>query len=267
MNAGVARAAIPGLLLSLICIPLIVFHGSLLAALGESAAYFTATTPTMISIGMAVFVLVVDQILSAKDARFSLALHEVLKDLGQAITEGSGIESAIHSTSRRGSGPRVFMRKALERASSMPIEDALELEGEESSNEDFREAMALLVVGIRAGGDVGKIVRGLGERMSAGFALRRECKSHFRSDVFLLRILGLAVFPFLFSLSAKSMGFEDIVLGTRFFLSVSLAILWLEVRLFGSWRSALAKQPLYLVVIYFMIQFGQEFALPIGIKL
>lgn len=183
-------------------------------------------------------------------------LHDILQDIGEAATEGFGLESAIVRAANQRSGiTGKRFQNIIAAAKQHSIERAIQIESEASQDPKFIEAARLLSVAIAAGGDIGRIIKELGARMARDYALKRQCQTYYRNDVLYLRLFGVVVFPFLLSLVAGVTNFDLGAIGTRFFFGVNVALFMLEVQLLNGWRGPMARQPFYLVTIFSIMHF------------
>lgn len=219
--------------------------------------------PFMLLLAIAGAIVTADNRFSARRDSYRDELYEILKEVGEAMSSGLAIESALHQAARwKKTGPSAEFREALELAQQAPLEDALRTVALHTSHPPFKEVAGLMSVAISAGGDVGSSLRWLGAHYSTLRATEKEFVSKLSSTLTIMRAIGLLAAPFLYAwLEHSFAGFIHTRGGPAslkagaiaFFAFGAVGMACLDGLVFGRWSHVPAKVPLYLGLVCLML--------------
>ena len=196
---------------------------------------------------------VFDYVGSTLRRRFVNGLDSLVKDIGQYISSGHGVESAVHqATHGRGGRPARLFASILHGKHSF-FEDNLHEAALASSHSGFREAALLLEQSVRAGGDAGRRVQETGEVLSQVRAMQERFEASTQFGVGLVRVLGLLVVPNAFSLLSVAMEFSIAPYATAYFAAMALGVALLDWRASRDFVRGLLRWPLYVTLITFFL--------------
>ena len=183
-------------------------------------------------LGVTIAINVADLISSVARQRFINGFDGLVKDMGQYISAGHGVESAVHeATHKRGGAPARTFAKILHDKGRDFFEDKLHEAALRSNHDGFREAALLLEQSVRAGGNAGKHVQEIGEVLSQVRAMQERFAASTRFGVGLIKLLGLLIVPSLFSLLSVAMEFSIAPHATTYFAATALGIALLDWRI------------------------------------
>lgn len=205
-------------------------------------------------LGITAFIVVADLAYSRVQKRFVGGLDVLVKDIGQLISAGHGIESAVHhaTTARRGQAARVLSR-VLRSSTNSSFEESLLRAASATPDPGFREAALLLEQGVRAGGDAGKRVQETGEILSQVRAMQERFRASLSLGIGLIRTLGLLIVPALFSLLSVSTGFSIAPHGAAYFAAMVFGLGILEWRIARDLTRGLFRWPFFVALISFVL--------------
>lgn len=197
---------------------------------------------------------VVDFVLAKQQTRFVNGLDGLVKDIGQYISAGHGVESAVHEAtkSRRGRASRILSR-ILRPTNANTFEDGLRQAAYASTNPGFREAALLLEQSVRAGGAAGKRVQETGEVLAQVRAMEERFRASTTFGLGLIRALGLLIVPAMFSLLAVQTEFSIAPYATSYFAAMAFGVAVLEWRVARDITRGLFRWPLYVTLITFLL--------------
>ena len=185
---------------------------------------------------------------------FADELYEFLKDVGQSVIDGSGVEHALSLVSRRRGGPvaKVF-NAALRRAENKPIEIALLDEAANLGNEAFEEAAKLLSLVAQSEGPVGAAIRDLGQRLGEVRSAERKAHRISGNGLMTMTFFVVVLFPAAGAYIAKTIEIPLSDWSLRFYGLLALGIGALQFAVYRSLRRALARQPAYMLTVYWIL--------------
>ena len=250
----VPRAQIPSRLLAAI--------GGLLTLLMFFALIRVPGTPR-VQPGLVLSVIIygvyaADLALVKRAEAFADELYEFLKDVGQAALGGSGVEHALATVARRRGGPVAkVMESALHRAEDRSIDIALLDEAAQLGDETFEEAAQLLALVSQSEGPVGLAIRSLGQRLGEGRAAERKTQRILAGGIFMLTIFVVVAFPAAGAFISVTTETPVTTWGIRFYGLLAMGTGALQFTVFRSLRRALARQPAYMLTVYWVIMLVQ----------
>ncbi len=198
----------------------------------------------------------IDRLLTTWSRRQSRILYDLLKAVGDAVREGKSIEEALRdeTATRRGHYPSL-LRKALADSGGLPLAHILRDVASGVSDAGPRETLQLVANALDAEGDVGPVLRWLGQHQTDLVLQETVFERKLSGTLVTMRGMGLFVAPFLFSTLAAqvdaNVGVPASAMRAGFFFYAVAAVMMaaLDGLVFGRWLRAVPKIPFFLGLV------------------
>ena len=193
-----------------------------------------------------------DAMLQRRNDTFADDLFEYVTDIGEAMSRGAGVETALQQvTNHRGGAVGAVMQRVLQASADTPLEAALTEEAKNLGDSTFKEVASLLGMMVGLDGNTGDTIKRLGKRLSELRAAERRNQRALVDATWVLVMGSLVLVPlcgtFLVNLGTNA-ALMDIEY--RYFGTVALGVGFLQWTVFGSLHRFLARLPAYLMLVY-----------------